>query len=284
MLNCQAKSSTEDRKLRREFDFENGFVAVEAVVEPGQSVDTITQRLNKAVNEAVKETESSLSQKDSVLIKASSRLANKGINIRDGGQTHHTTPILDGIVGSHDASKAMRSGPQKRAGKKQNQTVLYYKIPFTSGHYSKLAKRYAEPVVVNASKHGVPASLVLAVMQTESAFNPRARSHIPAYGLMQLVPKSGAMDSYRHLFGEKKLLGPDYLYNPVKNVELGAGYLSLVYNKYLSSINDPVSRWHCKKVNMDMMPYFNQYLLYVNASLMEFVAFTPLEPHLTNLL
>ena len=41
-----------------------------------------------------------------------------------------------------------------------------------------------------ARLHQVEAALVRAIMQTESAFNPAARSHAGAIGLMQLMPST----------------------------------------------------------------------------------------------
>lgn len=96
-----------------------------------------------------------------------------------------------------------------------------------------------------AHRQLLPVSLVYAVMETESHFNPRARSAVPAFGLMQLVPRSGAMDSYRHVYGEKVLLGPDYLYEADQNVELGAGYLNLLNTRYLRAVTNDQSREYC---------------------------------------
>jgi membrane-bound lytic murein transglycosylase C len=82
-------------------------------------------------------------------------------------------------------------------------------------------------------------------METESHFNPRARSHVPAFGLMQLVPKSGGVDAYNYVYGEKKILAPEYFFQPDQNVELGTAYLDLLFRRYLRSITDEQSRLYC---------------------------------------
>lgn len=236
---------SEDRRVRREFDFQRGVLRVEAVVPRGKPVETVVSRLKQAVAKAVTDTEQSLADNDAALKKAVTKLQAEGVVLEKETSKANNKPVLSGIVDKKQTESVVKKGPVKQVSKESNKTVLKYEIPFTGGYYSKLAKRYAAPVLEYAKQHDVPASVVLAVMQTESAFNPRATSHIPAYGLMQLVPRSGAMDSYRHLYGEKKLLGPDYLYTPEKNIELGAGYLSLVYKKYLSRIEHSDSRWYC---------------------------------------
>lgn len=86
------------------------------------------------------------------------------------------------------------------------------------------------------------AELLLAIMETESAFNPMAKSPIPAYGLMQIVPVSAGQDATEKLFGKPRLLAPSYLYNPEKNIQIGAAYFNILYYRYFKGIEDPLSR------------------------------------------
>ncbi|MEQ6886998.1 murein transglycosylase domain-containing protein [Salicola sp. Rm-C-2C1-2] len=89
------------------------------------------------------------------------------------------------------------------------------------------------------------AELILALIETESAFNPMAKSHIPAYGLMQIVPKSAGMDATEKVFGKARVLSPSYLYNSGNNIEIGAAYFNILYYRYFESVEDPLSRLYC---------------------------------------
>jgi hypothetical protein len=71
---------------------------------------------------------------------------------------------------------------------------------------------------VAAKLHGVPVELLLAVAATESAWNPDARSHANAHGIMQIQWPGTA----RHL-GVRRVAE---LYNPCLNIDLGARYLA----------------------------------------------------------
>lgn len=77
------------------------------------------------------------------------------------------------------------------------------------------ARRKAlEPLVQRvAQSHGIHAALLKAVIEVESGFNARARSHKGAIGLMQVMPATAAR--YGHFD----------LYAPEQNVEVGARYL-----------------------------------------------------------
>jgi len=70
--------------------------------------------------------------------------------------------------------------------------------------------------------HDVPVDLLLAVAATESAWNPDARSHADAHGIMQIQWPGTA----RHL-GVKRVAE---LYNPCLNIELGTRYLRELLN------------------------------------------------------
>ena len=109
----------------------------------------------------------------------------------------------------------------------------------------KRSKIYYTDVRRESLKQEIPIPLIFAIMHSESSFNPMARSHIPAYGLMQIVPKSAGIDAYYHLYREKKLVSGRYLYNSQNNIKMGSAYLHILYYKYLKHIKNQQSRLYC---------------------------------------
>ncbi|MGC8121092.1 transglycosylase SLT domain-containing protein [Marinobacter sp. VGCF2001] len=107
----------------------------------------------------------------------------------------------------------------------------------------------ARPFVAAINKENrefeLSAELLLAIMETESAFNPMAKSSIPAFGLMQIVPASAGQDATEKLFGKPRLLAPSYLYNADNNIRVGAAYFNILYYRYFKGIENPVSRLYC---------------------------------------
>jgi len=118
-------------------------------------------------------------------------------------------------------------------------------IPMPEGTALEQALDYRPRARELAAEWDIGESLILAVAHTESSFNPRARSHIPAYGLMQIVPESAGRDASAELFGEPRVLAPSYLYEAGKNLRIGAIYLHILYHRYLASVSDRESRLYC---------------------------------------
>ncbi|MCD6433772.1 MAG: DUF3393 domain-containing protein [Sulfurimonas sp.] len=132
-----------------------------------------------------------------------------------------------------------------KSNKKQHFKVYSVKIQMPKDAMIKRSKLYYDEVKKQASKRKLPISLVFAIMHSESSFNPRARSHVPAYGLMQIVPRTAGIDTYRFLYKKKKLVSSSYLYNSTNNITMGTAYLHILYYRYLRDIKDPTSRLYC---------------------------------------
>ena len=78
-----------------------------------------------------------------------------------------------------------------------------------------------EPLITeHAARQELSPDFVRAVIQAESAFNPRARSVKGAMGLMQLMPRTAA--DY----------GVDNPYNPADNIRAGVAYLKSLLVRY----------------------------------------------------
>lgn len=120
----------------------------------------------------------------------------------------------------------------------QTRTKVTTVIPLVPDHVKRRADQFRDEVDAQAKRFGVDPALAFAVIHTESYFNPKAKSYVPAYGLMQLVPRSGARDAYQYIYKKDKLVDDDYLYNAGKNVELGCGYLKKIRDVYFKNVKD----------------------------------------------
>lgn len=123
--------------------------------------------------------------------------------------------------------------------------LVSVEIPFNPNAKRLNAKVLKKPVDQNAGRFRIPDELVMSVIENESSFNPRAISPIPAYGLMQLVPRTGGADAYEFVYGKERIVDMDYLFNPLNNIELGSAYLHLLHYRYFKHIKNQESRLYC---------------------------------------
>jgi soluble lytic murein transglycosylase-like protein len=79
---------------------------------------------------------------------------------------------------------------------------------------------YDDLIVEQARRQNVRQSLVRAVIQVESAFNPTAYSNKGAMGLMQLMPQTA------------RELGVRNAFNPEENIRGGVAYLRQLLDRY----------------------------------------------------
>jgi membrane-bound lytic murein transglycosylase C len=92
------------------------------------------------------------------------------------------------------------------------------------------AKKYMDLIQKYSKKYDLDPALIMALIHTESAFNPKAFSRRPdgtpmACGLMQIIPSQAGRDAHKALFGKDKIVKPEYLFDPERNLAMGTWYV-----------------------------------------------------------
>jgi len=127
----------------------------------------------------------------------------------------------------------------------KNVKVHYVTIAMVKDHSDVRVNKFKPYVKKYAKKFRISENLVYAIIQTESNFNQYAVSSAGAFGLMQIVPTSAGVDAYKFAKGKKVIPSKSYLFNAKNNIELGVAYIHILGEKYLPSIQNPISKEYC---------------------------------------
>jgi soluble lytic murein transglycosylase-like protein len=92
---------------------------------------------------------------------------------------------------------------------------------------------YGREILLAAERQGLDALLLAAVVETESGFDPQARSQYGAVGLMQLLPTTAAS------------LGVTDLEDPAANLDGGARYLSELLRRFDGDLGLALAAYNC---------------------------------------
>jgi len=115
---------------------------------------------------------------------------------------------------------------------------------------------YDSYIRASAERHGVDPALMKAMMHTESAFNPNARSPVGAQGLMQLMPATAR---------RFKVSNP---WNPADNIEGSAKYIAWLMRRFNNNVEFAVAGYNAGEGNVDKyngIPPFKETRNYVKS-------------------
>lgn len=123
--------------------------------------------------------------------------------------------------------------------------IVTYKVKLPNNSLQKRARLYVPFAEKESESNEIPAALIMAIMHSESAFNPNAKSAVPAYGLMQIVPRTAGHDVNKLVRNIDQPMQVGDLYVPEINVETGSAYLNILDKRYLKAIQSDQSRLYC---------------------------------------
>ena len=241
-------SYDKSKKTRSEVDFEKNTVTVETIA---SSEEEAEKNLKKSLAYAVDSDTKKVSQTDPL----QKKIAQLSQGPKVVSAKIDARPILSNVVFKKPPTKQELIIYTQKVVKKEkivtkpsklpNQKIYKITIALPKDTTLKRSRVYLEDVRSNSQRFELPLPLIFAIMQTESNFNPFAKSHIPAFGLMQIVPKSAGVDAYKFLKKRERMPSAAYLYNGTNNIEMGSAYLHILYYRYLRKIKNPRSRMYC---------------------------------------
>ena len=129
------------------------------------------------------------------------------------------------IYSWRDPAGTLVLSDKPRAGATVTFSVANTSMPIrTTRPVSRRAALFEPLIAEQAEANGVRVDLVRAVIQAESAFNPRAVSPKGAMGLMQLMPATASDFGVRDPF------------DPAENIRAGVGYLKSLLTRYSNNV------------------------------------------------
>ena len=185
-----------NNQLRVRIDFENGKLLIESL-SPATSLG-VSQALPRAQTQAIIQ-----------------KMIKKGvIDLKELPATLNWNTQSDVITG----------------GDGEKRTRQTYQMNLAPLHRLVRVARYWPLVQKWAKYYDVDPAFILAVIERESAFNPRARSWVPAFGLMQIVPRYAGREVLH------KTPSEEYLYDPDHNIQVGTAYLKLLNEQHFDDV------------------------------------------------
>lgn len=161
-------------------------------------------------------------------------------NVNEAARVSHAKELL---------GKGYKNSPaQKLEGKAALNYTIFNKIQSRlAPQWKKEAQSITDTIITESKKYNLDPVFVVAMIQTESAFNPIVRGRHGEIGLMQVKPDTAAWMSKKYKLawhGEKTLE------NPAANIRLGLAYMHFLRQTFPGHAQQYVSAYNMGPLNV----------------------------------
>lgn len=127
-----------------------------------------------------------------------------------------------------------KAEPAKRINEKYNlQYHIYSKVHSSLPEkYKSKADEITAAIIEESEKQGLDPVFTLAVIQTESGFNPNAKGKLGDSGLMQILPETGKWIAETN---DIPWEGKKALFDPVYNIKIGTAYFATLGSDFATA-------------------------------------------------
>lgn len=230
-------SYNSDFSGRSSVDFEKDKIQVEAVIEQaeGENKTEFDKKAKTIIKEQLK---SILAEKDKL---TRAPILNNQVVTQDN-EIIREDKIEDTVnkIAEHTEISTFKN--------KHGKVMVKYQINLNlvPDHLKKRIEGYKPTIEKLCRKYDVDLSLALAVIHSESYFNPKAYNRFGnAYGMMQIVPKYAGLTMNNYLFRKNQPPTSLQLFDPEINLEMGIGYLRWLADHKWEKVKNKTNQMYC---------------------------------------
>lgn len=231
-------SYNSDFSGRSQVNFEANSIEVEAVVKETENSQQEQNQEEKAKEIIKKQVISILTEKD--------KITNKPI-LKDQVITSQKKLITEDKV-EEIADKVVENSKKIPFKNKEGKKMIRYQINLSlvPNHLKVRIEGYKPTIERLCKKYDVDKSLALAIIHSESYFNPKAYNrHGNAYGMMQIVPKYAGLTMNNYIFKKNQPPTSQQLFDPDINLEMGIGYLRWLADNKWEKVTNRINQMYC---------------------------------------
>jgi len=232
-----------NRDTRSSIDFENGTIILETVVEDDANGSQEARELLRRQAKTIFEKE----------IDPYHRILDGQIKGKKGNVI--SSDKMDRFINSELMTTIRKDSRPYRSKDGLMRRLYSTRIKMVPNHIDIRARKYLSLVEENAKRFQLEPQLILAIIHTESYFNPLAVSHCGAIGLMQIIPRFAGKEAYRFVYNRDKKITRQYLLDPANNIELGVAYFHLLRFRHFNSVSNDLKNLYCSICGYNWGPH-----------------------------